>query len=317
MGRNTSTGTSEESVRDHERADSSANGEEPADGTEPNASGGPDDALAPSRRTYLQLVGGGVVARGFGVGGIEAERDDVDGPPGAADMTLVVEDQFDVRPLDDSRWDVGWGWGTTTRNSPTHVTSENVTVRDGRLHLEGTHEGDRILSGCVNTKDKVTVEPGSYFEARVKFPDREGFLPAFWAKPNDETWPPEIDVVELFQDGSGRDDTHLSRHHLHYSESTEPGDRSTYEGMGQSYAPGDDLTENFHVYGVEWQDDRLTHYVDDEAVMVTTDPDVLEAMQRGAPFYLLCTLEIDKIGTADASEPWGESMVVDWVRVWE
>jgi beta-glucanase (GH16 family) len=278
----------------------------------------PDGRPVSNRRTYLQLIGGGITVNGrlrFGTN--EPKTAGVGGPQDRSEMVLAAEDTFEDPSLDASNWDVGWGWGMNTRTSPTRVTAENVSIRNGRLELVGTHEDGEILAGGVHTRDKVTVGPGSYFEARVKFPDRAGFLPAFWAKPNDESWPPEIDVVELFQDGDGKADTHESQHHLHYSESTIPGDRSTYEGTGKSHRVGDDLTRNFHVYGVEWRTERLAHYVDGEEVMVTTNPDILNAMERGAPFYLMCSLEINKIGTADASETWGESFVVDWVRVWE
>lgn len=277
-----------------------------------------ENDVNPTRRAYLQLVGGGItLSSGLDFEKSGTESVEVGGPPDQSNLALAVEDRFDSRSIDTANWEVGWGWGKTTRNSPTRVTAENVRVRDDRLHLKGTHEGDEILSGGVNTRNKVTVGPGSYFEARIKFPDRVGFLPAFWAKPNDETWPPEIDVVELFQKGNGKDDTHQSHHYLHYSKSTTPGDRSTYEGTGKSFEPGDDLTENFHVYGVEWQTDRVVHYVDGEEVMTTTDSNILQALNKAAPFYLLCSLEIDKIGTADKSESWGESMAIDWVRVWE
>jgi len=270
-----------------------------------------------SRRTYLKLFSGVAAVSALSAGRNTAAAVQEGGPPNPANRALALEDYFESGSLDTSIWATGWGWGNRTRTSPTRMVPENVTVSDGQLRLEGNHENGNILSGAVNTQNKVTVGPGSYFEAKIKFPDQDGFLPAFWAKPNDETWPPEIDVVELFQKGAGRPDTHFSRHYLHYSTSTAPGDRSTYEGMGKSYTPGDDLTENFHVYGVDWQRDRIVHYVDGEPAMVTTDPVVLDAMAKGAPFYLMCTLEINKIGRAPTDEEWDEPLVVDWTRIWK
>lgn len=286
--------------------------------------------MALGRRAYIKLAGFSVPT--YGGWGYDRPRRPDDGgseralpgsssslsdggPPNSEEWTPTFEEQFDANSLDTDVWEVGWGWGRTTRTSPTRVSPENVEVDDG-LHLTGTQEEGEFLAGCVNTKDRVTVEPGSYFETRLRFPERTGFLPAFWAKPNSELWPPEIDVVELYQDGSGRDDTHKSRHYVHYSRSLQPGDRSTHEGRGGAFAPGDDLTKNFHVYGVEWQSDHVTHYVDGEVAWTTTNPDVLTAMERGAPFYLMLTLSIDKIGDVDTSEPWGESLDVDWVRIW-
>jgi len=192
----------------------------------------PINRSSSNRRTYLQLLGGGIIAtRLVDMNRNEGTRGEFNSPPAQLDRTIAIEDRFERSSLDTDIWDVGWGWGRQTQTSPTHIVPENVKVHDGKLHLVGSNKNGTVISGGVNTKNKVTVGPGSYFEARLKFPDRDGFLPAFWAKPNDETWPPEIDVVELFQRGDGTADTHHSHHTLHYSTSTEPGDRSTYESI--------------------------------------------------------------------------------------
>lgn len=270
-----------------------------------------------NRRTYLKLgaAGAGVVGSlAAGAALIGGTSDG--GPPDRADWRRVFEDTFDGDGLDGESWNVGWGWGRQSDDSPTHISPREVAVRDGALALSGSNDGSHVTAGAVNTKDQVTFGPGSYLEARIKFADRVGFLNAFWAKPNSEAWPPELDVVELWQDGSGLDDTHVSRHHLHYSMSTEPDDVSTYRDLGVSYRPGDDLTENFHVYAVGWQPDRIVHYVDGTVVRTWTDETLLTAMERGAPFYLMLSTDVDKVGTADRSEPWPEEMLVDWVRCW-
>lgn len=271
-----------------------------------------------NRRRFLKLAGAGAGAvGGLYVGSKLLGRIHEGGPPDVLGWTLTFEDAFDDGSLDTQHWGVGWGWGRETSSSPTRITPDNVGVRDGALRLSGSHDEEGVQAGAINTKDAVTFGPGSYLEARIKFAGREGFLNAFWAKPNSEAWPPEIDVVELWQDGSGWDDTHLSRHHLHYSTSTIPGDASTHRNVGVSAQPGGDLTERFHVYGVEWQPDSIVHYVDGEPIEEWTDETILRAMQRGAPFYLMLSVNVDAIGDADRSEPWSEEMLVDWVRVWE
>lgn len=270
-----------------------------------------------NRRTYLKLgaAGAGVVGS-LAAGATLIGGGSAGGPPNPRGWRLAFEETFDGDGLDSDIWNVGWGWGLRTDNSPASVSPRDVVVRDGALELTGSHDGSRTTAGAVNTKDKVTFGPGTYLEARIEFADRAGFLNAFWSKPNSETWPPEIDVVELWQDGTGWDDTHVSRHHLHYSTSTNAGDTSTYRDLGVSYRPGDDLTENFHVYAVEWRPDAIVHYVDGTVVREWTDETLLAAMRRGAPFYVMLSINVDKIGTADRSEPWPETMLVDWVRCW-
>lgn len=237
-------------------------------------------------------------------------------PDESGDWELAFEDTFESGSLDASNWEIGWGWGRNTSMSPTRIVPDNVAVRDERLRLTGSHDGDDIRSGAINSKDKFTFGPGSYLEARIKFAGREGFQNAFWTKPNSGAWPPEIDVVELWQDGSGRADTHKSRHNVHYPRSTQPGDQSSYAKATSSHMNAGDITDTFKRYAVRWEENHISHYVDDEKVSEYTLHPILAAMAKGMPFYLMFSLNINNIGTADTSETWNEEMVVDWVRVW-
>ncbi|WP_148414767.1 family 16 glycosylhydrolase [Haloferax sp. KTX1] len=281
-----------------------------------------------NRREFLRVSGATAGAAGAGlvVGGVVLNRESLADrygdrlrarSPGGAHWKLAFEDTFSGDSLDASSWSIGWGWGVETSTSPTRIVSENVRTEGGSLRLRGTHERGEIRSGAVNTKNKVTFGPGSYLEARISFAGRTGFQNAFWAKPNTEAWPPEVDVVEIWQDDTGWDDRHISRHTVHYSSSREVGDRSTHKNLGASYTPGGDLTREFHTYGVEWQADELVHYVDGKVVRKWLGETLLTALSNGAPFYFMFSLNINNIGTADQTERWGEEMVVDWVRLWE
>ncbi|WP_411968829.1 family 16 glycosylhydrolase [Haloferax sp. YSSS75] len=280
-----------------------------------------------NRREFLRVAGAstGAAVAGLVVGGVVLNRSSLTdqfrdglegGPSSQSNWRLKFHDSFSGGPLDASAWTIGWGWGTETSTSPTRIVPENVQIRDGALRLRGTHEGGGIQSGAVNTKNKVTFGPGSYLEAKISFAGRTGFQNAFWSKPNTEQWPPEIDIVEIWQDG-GWDDHHISRHNVHYSTSTEVGDRPTHQNLGASYTPGGNLTEKFHRYAIEWQEDRLVHYVDGKVVRKWLNETVLTALSKGAPFYFMFSLNIDSIGRADRTEPWTEEMVVDWVRLYE
>lgn len=279
-----------------------------------------------SRRQFLKLTGASAAALG-GVGmGASAPvaAQNAGGPPNPDQWSPVLEDQFDGGQLDDSSWTVGWGWGRQSETSSAVIDPSNVTVQDNTLRLAGVHDGENISTAGVHTRGNVEFGPGTYVEARLKFPNRIGFHPAFWAQPTSNAWPPELDVVEVTQDGSGRDDTHTSRHFVHYSASTEPGDDSTHQRVSQFYEPGDDLTQNYHVYGAEWQSDRIAYYVDGQEIASWTDSTLLESFRKGAPFYLKLTMNInvsselnEYLGQVDLSEQWSETFDADWVRVWE
>jgi beta-glucanase (GH16 family) len=281
-----------------------------------------EDSRGSSRRSFLELAGASAAAlAGLGFATTDAAAQE-GGPPNPDNWTLTFEDTFDGG-LDTSTWDVGWGWGRVTDSSRTRIVDRNTYVDGGRLLLRGTHDGNTVLSGGVNTRDSVRFGPGSYVEARLRFPRRVGFHPAFWAKPASGAWPPEIDVMEFIQNGSGRDDTHTSRHFLHFTGSTRPGDRSTHQRLRRFYEPGGDLSQRFHVYAVEWQPDRITMYVDNREVQTWRNRTMLQSMRNGAPFYinLVQNINVDSglnryLGQADLSQQWGEVTEADFVRVW-
>jgi len=269
------------------------------------------------RRSYLTLAGASVPILG-GVhaltGATTAQMTD-GGPPNADAWELAFEDTFTGNSLNTESWEVGFGWGTETNNSAESISADHVTVADDQLHITASPE-DGVEAGCINTKDRVTVSPGTYIEARLRPPKRTGFLPAFWAKPNSEAWPPELDFFELFQDGSGSDDWTTANYNVHYSSSGEPGDGSTRESDPTRYDVGSDLTTAFHVYGCKWLSDRVEWYFDGQKVGESTDATAMDALERGAPFYLMLNIHVDKIGTTDRTETWDEELTVDWVRLW-
>ncbi|WP_435361553.1 glycoside hydrolase family 16 protein [Haloarchaeobius sp. DFWS5] len=267
------------------------------------------------RRDYLKLASiGALTAGGIGLSSF-AGANVTAGPPNPDNWTLDFEDTFDSGSLDTSKWEVGYGWGLTDRNSAGEVSPDEVNVENGRLRLSMRYDGD-ITTSAVNTKDIHYYGPGSYWEASIKLPGRTGILPAFWSKPNTEDWPPEIDFVEIFQNDGGKEDTHRAEYHIHYSTSTEPDDSSTHESLDVEYDSPDDLTNSFHVYGCRWLDDRVDFYFDDIHVGTISDSTAMEALRNGGPHYMMLTNMIDKVGETDKSEHWSEEMLVDWVRVW-
>ena len=56
--------------------------------------------------------------------------------------------------------------------------------------------GYNYTSGMVASKAPSTFQYG-YAEARVKAPAGQGLWPAFWTLPQDGSWPPEIDIMEI------------------------------------------------------------------------------------------------------------------------
>ncbi|ELY67286.1 glycoside hydrolase family 16 protein [Natrinema versiforme] len=234
---------------------------------------------------------------------------------------VTFEDQFEGTSLNSNNWGVGFGWGNTANNDDATVTSDNVIVDNGTLRLRTTHGGggsNDVYQGAINSKNRQYFGPGHYFEAKIKMPGRTGLLPGFWSKPNSEAWPPELDFIELFQDGN---DVYSDRHHahcnVHWSTSGQPGDGSTHTHDPLTHDTGVDLTESYNVYGCAWHEDSIDFYFNGNYIGSRDGSSMMSAVEAGAPFYMMFTTHVNRIGNADLSQAWEEEMAVDWCRVWE
>jgi len=297
---------------DDDNADQSTRSEDSGLGT----------GLGLPRRSYLKGLGLTAAA----VGGVGVSSAAVPSDAGGdADWQLAFEDDFDGDTLDEDNWALGWGWGLGAPGSKVSWARErHVNVSNSMLRLTASHEDfdstGEIHVGAVHSKNRVTVEPPVYFEARCRFVEGVGWQNAFWSKPNTEAWPPEIDVVEYLQPSSSR--SAETSHNLHYSASGEPGDSSTHQTVNGDYGGYETEAEwpgnTFHVYGMEWRENALRHYVDGQLVEETTDPDVVDAFNNGGPEYLMLSLNLDNVGTTDKSVSWeGREFLCDWVRVYD
>lgn len=118
-------------------------------------------------------------------------------------------------------------------------------------------------SGMIRSKEAFRY---GYFECYMKVPTGTGIFPAFWLNPQDHTWPPEIDIVEIVDNtgNGGTDSTLKSFHHSgdvihHYP---------TYQLTDQygAYIPGYDLSADYHLYSCEWTPKECSWYVDERLV---------------------------------------------------
>ena len=136
-----------------------------------------------------------------------------------------------------------------------------------------------------------------YFEIRAKLAAGQGLHDAFWMLPIDGTWPPELDIVEQ----RGSDPTHVING-VHTGENTTTG---TYTVTT--------ATTEFHTYGLDWEPDFLTWYIDGVAVRTIATPAGLDK-----PMYLLANLGGGSpwAGDPDATTPFPAQMQIDYIRAY-
>jgi beta-glucanase (GH16 family) len=263
----------------------------------------------PFRRTVvLALLG--LSLTGFGRCGASwklAWQDEFDGPAGQGP--------------DPAAWsaDIGTDWGNAQLEFDTE-RPQNVAL-DGEGHLVITalresYQGSAYTSARLLTKEK-RVQAGGRVEARIKLPVGQGLWPAFWllgANIDQVGWPTcgEIDVMEY----RGQEPLviHGTIHGPGYSGGA---------GITDSFSlPGPSgFDQDFHVFGVEWDEKHIAFEVDGEVYQVVT-PESLPAGTAwvfDAPFYVLLNLAVGGtyVGPPDASTVFPARMVVDWVRVYQ
>jgi beta-glucanase (GH16 family) len=235
-------------------------------------------------------------------------------PPG---WVLDWSDEFDGKTLDHGKWveDIGGnGWGNQELEFYT-ARPENVRVDGGMLVIEARKEeygGRHYTSARIKTEGKMERAYGRY-EARMKFPHGQGVWPAFWllgANGKAAPWPRcgEIDIMENI--GREPDLIHGTMHGPGYSGGHGFGAPQKLERGAYS--------DDFHVYAVEWEPGEVRWYRDG-ILYHTARPDLVKGdWVFEHPFFVILDLAVGGgwPGNPDASTPYPQQMLVDYVRVY-
>jgi len=162
------------------------------------------------------------------------------------------------------------------------------SVIDGQLVITaepidqtgGATKDFEFTSGMISSQSSFWQTYG-YFEMTAELPEGAGAWPAFWMLPVDNSWPPEIDILEAFGDQPNQ---------VH---SAVIGSSGMTEAWTQV-----DTSGGQHSYGVQWTPYEISFFVDGVQVMSTPTTSELHD-----PMYLLANLAIGGpwAGNADPS----------------
>ena len=200
---------------------------------------------------------------------------------------------------------------------------ENAEIEDGNLVITARKEdytgpdgvSRNYTSARMQTMGKFDQAYGR-FEARIKIPYGQGIWPAFWLLGEDmptARWPGagEIDIMENIGREPGT--VHGTIHGPGYSGA---------RGIGAPFVrPSGRFADDYHVYAIEWQQNVIRFYVDDQLYETRTPAD----LPRGTkwvydhPFYILLNLAVggNWPGNPDDSSTFPQKMLVDYVRVYK
>ncbi len=242
---------------------------------------------------------------------------------------LVWSDEFNGpngSAVDSSKWvseTGGGGWGNNELEYYTKRV-QNAWQQDGNLMIKVLQEKYKGADGVsrdytsarLKTLGKFSQTYGR-FEARMKIPRGQGIWPAFWMLGNDiekPGWPDcgEIDIMENI--GKEPAMVHGTIHGPGYSGAG---------GIGSSFSlPGNpSFADDFHLYAVEWEPKAIRFYVDDHLYATRTPTDLPKETKwvYDYPFFLLLNVAVggDWPGNPDASSVFPQTMLVDYVRVYQ
>lgn len=259
---------------------------------------------------------------------------------------MVWNDEFDGNSLDLTKWNTDDSWGRSQCFGGGNFESqcytdnpENISVSGGHLVLTARPASEAApekpyTSGRIQSSGKGDFTYGR-FEARMQFPIASGAWPAFWMLPtaptayavNGQDWPRsgEIDIIE----NANGDPARLGGA-IHFKNPTKSGlNEHTYLSGPSPAVPVD----QWHDYRVDWHPDKIQWFLDGEKYyelsrdnwnngLYPVDP-VSDHAPFDRNFHMILNLALSDNGVYTrapldhAAFVAGQSMLVDWVRVYE
>ena len=235
--------------------------------------------------------------------------------------SIAWQDEFDGTELDLKNWtfDIGGnGWGNAEWEAYTDQP-ENVRLENGMLVIEAREDptlpaGRPYSSARIKTQGLHAWQYGR-IEARIKLPYGQGIWPAFWMLGenfNKVGWPAagEIDILEFV----GKEPNRI------YATVHAPGYSGGSEGATSNLVvPTDTLKNDFHVYAIEWEENEIRWYFDDQQYFKLTPEDVPDAWIFDHPFFIIINLAVGGRwpGYPDETTVFPQFLYVDYVRVYQ
>jgi len=244
-------------------------------------------------------------------------RDEFDGPAGTGPDTQKW--QFDLG---------GQGWGNNEWELYTKLPENAALTGEGALAITARAIEEPLANSecwyrpCLYTSARLKTQ-GLFevtygrVEARLKLPYGQGVWPAFWmlgANIAEVGWPDcgEIDIMENI----GREPATV------YGTVHGPG----YSGAGGistavNLEGGTALKDDFHVFALEWEPDKLQWYMDDQlyAIVHKSQFPTEKHWVFDHDFFIILNLAIggNWPGYPDSSTSFPQTLLVDFVRVYQ
>jgi beta-glucanase (GH16 family) len=244
---------------------------------------------------------------------------------------LVWADEFDVDGAPNPKnWNYEKGFA---RNEELQwYQPDNATVKDGLLVIEGRKERvanpnykagssdwktnrqyAEYTSTSMTTSNLQSWQYGR-FEMRARIPTSAGMWPAWWTLGVSGEWPSsgEIDIMEYYK---GNVLANVACGTATRWQAKWDSSSKAVSSLGAGWA------NNFHVWRMDWDDQKIDLYLDDVLMNTASLASMLNA-DGTSPFkqknYMLVNLAI---GGSNGGDPAGTTFPqryeVDWIRVYQ
>ena len=230
---------------------------------------------------------------------------------------VIFTEDFEQSFLDLTHWNYELGdgcpdlcgWGNKEYQ---YYTKENVFVRDEKLVIKATKQGDQYFSGRITTKDKIEFQYGTV-EVKAKLPQGLGVWPAIWMLGHDideNYWPNcgEIDIMEYVGRMPGK--IHTTLH--------------TKDSYGVSkntkITTLEEIETGFHIYKMQWDEDQIQFSIDDHVVYTFSPVEKTEEIWPfDKPFYLILNLAVGGyFGGFEVDDSiFPQEFVIDYIKVYK
>lgn len=228
-------------------------------------------------------------------------------------MSLVWSDEFNRTDLDLTNWSYetgGGGWGNNELETYTN-SKENVFCSGGYLTIKAISSNSSYTSGRIITKGKKEFKYGR-IDIRAKLPYGKGVWPALWmlgANISTVNWPAcgEIDIMELL----GQEPAKVY--------GTAHWDQGGHKYSGSNYSlTSSSFSDKFHIFTLLWNENYMEWYVDYQQYYKINSTMVGNYPFNSNQFFIFnVAVGGNWPGSPDASTVFPQSMLVDYVRVFQ
>lgn len=235
--------------------------------------------------------------------------------------TLVFEENFTHPTINTDVFTLevaGTGFGNKEAqfytNSPKNVeiVNQQLVIRA----LKEKHEHCEYTSAKLTTKHKRHFQYGR-LEVTAKLPKGKGTWPAIWllGMPNnaDGPWPlrGEIDIMEHV--GKDEDRVHFSLH------------SGTYNHRQWNHPTHietiNDVTSTFYTYGIDWEEDKIAFYVNDQVIQTFTrkpGDNLTSDWPFNQPYYLILNLAVGGTWGGEIDDSiFPQEFIIDSIRYYQ